>query len=79
MACREQRSRWEAEQRQLALLRRLEDDLDWCAEDFEGLRRVAGCDVSFFRDKSYAVATVVVLSFPRPGARVYSFDAMSIG
>ena len=65
MASREQRLAWEEEQSKLAQLRRLEDDLDWCGEDLKGLRRVAGCDVSFFKDKSYAVATVVILSFPK--------------
>ena len=33
-------------------------------ESFPGLKRVAGVDVSFFADGTYAIATVVVLSFP---------------
>ena len=41
--------------------------LGWWGEtsDFTGLKRIAGVDVSFFSDGTYAIATVVVLSFPR--------------
>eukprot|EP00434_Breviolum_minutum_P015191 symbB.v1.2.013393.t1/scaffold945.1/size149787/5 len=67
MTSKEQRKQWEAEQKTLALLRVEEDDLDWSCEtsDFTGLKRIAGVDVSFFSDGTYAIATVVVLSFPR--------------
>lgn len=33
--------------------------------DFPGLQRVCGVDVSFFSDRTYAIATVVILSFPK--------------
>jgi len=67
MTSKEQRKQWEAEQKTLALLRVEEDDLDWSCEtsDFTGLKRIAGVDVSFFSDGTYAIATVVVVSFPR--------------
>ncbi|CAK9040748.1 Endonuclease V [Durusdinium trenchii] len=67
MTSKEQRKQWEAEQKTLAALRVQEDLLDWsCSEDgFPDLHRVAGVDVSFFADGTYAIATVVVLSFPQ--------------
>ncbi|CAJ1384499.1 unnamed protein product [Effrenium voratum] len=65
MASKHQKQQWSAEQEALAVLRVEEDDLDWrCEEGFPGLRRVGGVDVSFFADGTYAIATVVVLSFP---------------
>ena len=33
--------------------------------DFPGLQRLCGVDVSFFSDRTYAIATVVILSFPK--------------
>eukprot|EP00913_Durusdinium_trenchii_P005402 g5035.t1 len=66
MTSKEQRKQWEAEQKTLAALRVQEDLLDWSCEDgFPDLHRVAGVDVSFFADGTYAIATVVVLSFPQ--------------
>ncbi|CAL1161550.1 unnamed protein product [Cladocopium goreaui] len=67
MTSKEQRKQWEAEQKLLASLAVLEDDLDWSCEtpDFPGLQRVCGVDVSFFSDRTYAIATVVILSFPK--------------
>lgn len=67
MTSKEQRKQWEAEQKLLASLAVLEDDLDWSCEtpDFPGLQRLCGVDVSFFSDRTYAIATVVILSFPK--------------
>jgi deoxyinosine 3'endonuclease (endonuclease V) len=59
---------WPAEQKRLAALRVDHDELDWSlTEDGEfcGLRLIAGLDLSRFPDDSYAVATVVILSFPQ--------------
>jgi len=66
MTSKEQRKQWEAEQRSLASMRVEEDVLDFSCEapDFPGLQRICGVDVSFFSDGTYAIATVVVLSFP---------------
>eukprot|EP00438_Fugacium_kawagutii_P003737 Skav234641 [mRNA] locus=scaffold1609:280952:290795:+ [translate_table: standard] len=67
MTSKEQRKQWEAEQKTLASLRIEEDAFDWSCEapDFPGLKRICGVDVSFFSDQTYAIATVVVLSFPK--------------
>uniref|UniRef100_A0A7S4T9G5 Endonuclease V n=1 Tax=Alexandrium monilatum TaxID=311494 RepID=A0A7S4T9G5_9DINO len=56
---------WTAEQRRLAELRVARDEIDWAVHGHFvcGLERVAGVDVSFFPDSTYAVAAVVVLSF----------------
>jgi len=59
---------WFAEQKRLAALRVDSDALDWSlTEDGEfcGLTLIAGLDLSRFPDDSYAVATVVILSFPQ--------------
>eukprot|EP00928_Gymnodinium_smaydae_P035734 TRINITY_DN25096_c0_g6_i1.p1 TRINITY_DN25096_c0_g6~~TRINITY_DN25096_c0_g6_i1.p1 ORF type:complete len:364 (+),score=64.68 TRINITY_DN25096_c0_g6_i1:35-1093(+) len=75
MVSPQQRQQWEAEQRKLAELRVEEDRVDWTfvsseagaaeACSFPGLERIAGVDVSFFGDGTYAVATVVVLRYPK--------------
>ncbi|CAE7371627.1 Endov [Symbiodinium natans] len=68
MVSREQKASWAAEQIALAKLRVEEDCLDWSISQekhgFPGLSRVGGVDVSFFADGTYAIAAVVVLSFP---------------
>jgi deoxyinosine 3'endonuclease (endonuclease V) len=55
-----------AEQERIAKLCVDTDSLDWSAqgEFIQGLRHVAGVDVSFFPDGLHAVAAVVVTSFP---------------
>lgn len=60
------RDAWSAEQDRLAKMCVDTDQFDWCVhgELIEGLRLVAGVDVSFFPDGVHAVAGVVVLSFP---------------
>merc|ERR1719456_922345 len=56
-----------AEQERLAKLCVETDELDWTAHGqfIEGLRHVAGVDVSFFPDGTHAVAAVVVISYPQ--------------
>lgn len=59
---------WAAEQRRLAEVCVTQDQVDWemhCGRFVTGLQRVGGVDVSFFGDDVYAVAAVVVLSFPK--------------
>jgi len=61
------RESWVAEQERLAKYCVDTDSLDWSVHGqfIEGLRHVAGVDVSFFPDGVHAVAAVVVCSYPQ--------------
>jgi len=58
---------WNAEQAEIAKKRVSHDQFDWLVDGdgIHRLHRIGGVDLSFFPDERYAVAAVVVLSFPQ--------------